>query len=44
VQDDVDALFDAVRRFAGTDLLDDDATAASVEILAAAVTKPAASP
>lgn len=37
VQDDVDALFEAVRRFAGTDLLDDDATAASVEILGEAV-------
>lgn len=36
VQEDVDALFEAVRGFACTDLLDDDATAAAVEVVGVA--------
>lgn len=32
VQTDVDTVFDAVQRFACTDMLDDDATAASIEV------------
>jgi hypothetical protein len=35
VDRDISAIFDAVQRFACTDMLDDDATAASVEIIRA---------